>query len=513
MLVKVNGQEVGLPDGSTIKDAIKSTNAPYEKGSVISIIQGTEDFEKHIDKYKLKTSRGSVIIEMVDKAEAHELIKIWKKNYKQFENRRVRWTSSDEVAIGPITTPMEATHDEFFYEEGEVVLSLSGFSSESTHIILIKDNHSSVYGVPANNRGVFARIAGGKRTVLNLEDRDIIKSVEPVVERKSIIKSAAVTDIETPLEDGNQVFTYVMVKPSGESPQSTEHFFSLSENGKVKVDYESNTFAGFYALEGLKKDPELIGPRKRGTVSIRNHGKGVGRAYIYREDRVSTPSHTVIGTVESGMPLLDIAKNGDEISIKTEPERIMTLSMTQKEAEIYLKERGIEHIREGLQSDDALVVRQEPQYTMDIVNDNKIKTFGIDSDNLIKIKFDEKSPRSVWYFKRVSGLLDAPLGSLKVHFAFPGMKVIMFEGNSKEAKGLVPENIPDKCAYKGEIGITNMSKRHTGIIGVRFEDNDEFGPTGEPFNGTNIIGKIIQGFNSLEKFKEGDVVYVAERKS
>lgn len=513
MLVKVNGQEVELPEGSTIKDAIQAVNAPYKEGCVLGVIKGEEEFEKHINKYKIKTNRGSVIIEMVEDDDASKLIDVWKNNYKQFENLHIRWTTSDEVAIGPIQTELEATHDEFFYEEGDVVLSLSGFSSESTHIILIKDNHSSVYGVPDYNKGVFARIAGGRRTVLNLEDRDTIISVEPVIERKSIIKSAAVTDIETQLEEGNQIFTYVLMKPSGDSPQSTEHLFALAEPGKLTVDYESNTFVGFYALQGLKKEPEVVGERKRGTVTLRNSGKGVGKVYIYREDRVSTPSHTVIGNVEEGMHLLDIAKKGDEVTFKIEPERIMTLSMTQKEAELYLKERGVEHIRDGLTDDEAIVVSQEPQFTMDIVKENKVKTLGINIDSLIEVEFNKDAPRSVWYFKKVSGLVDAPLGSLKVHFAFPGMKVTMFKGDSKEAKGLIPENSPQKCVHKGELGITNMSRRHIGIIGVRFEDNDEYGPTGEPFNGTNIIGSIVKGLESLEKFKEGDLVYVAERKS
>jgi UPF0288 family protein (methanogenesis marker protein 3) len=57
-----------------------------------------------------------------------------------------------------------------------------------------------------------------------------------------------------------------------------------------------------------------------------------------------------------------------------------------------------------------------------------------------------------------------------------------------------------------------MSRRQIGVIGVRFENNDEFGPTGEPFQGTNIVGKVVEGIENLEKFKEGDTVYVARRK-
>ena len=57
-----------------------------------------------------------------------------------------------------------------------------------------------------------------------------------------------------------------------------------------------------------------------------------------------------------------------------------------------------------------------------------------------------------------------------------------------------------------------MSKRNIGILGVRFEDNIEFGPTGEPFNATNILGKVVKGLENLEKFKEGETVYVTNKK-
>ncbi len=114
--------------------------------------------------------------------------------------------------------------------------------------------------------------------------------------------------------------------------------------------------------------------------------------------------------------------------------------------------------------------------------------------------------------KKSQDLLDSPVGSLNVMFAFPGMKVMMFKGNPKESKGLIPENNPERCVKAGEIGITNMSRRQIGVVGVRFEDNDEFGPTGEPFQGTNIIGKVVKGIENLEKFKEGETVYVARRK-
>lgn len=510
MLIRVNDQEVELEDGSTIKDAILAANAPYQEGSILTLIQGTEEFESHINKYKIKTDQGSIILQMIENSDSEEIIKLWKTRYKEFANATIRWTSSEELAIGPISTDYEPTREEHQYKEGDVVLSLAGFSKDSTHIIFVKEDHKATYGVPNYNKGIFATVVGGKRTLEKLTNRNVIKSIEPLAERSSLTKSKTITDTNTKLEDGNQIYTYALIEPLNESPESVDHFLALTKDNKIEVSYDTNTFLGFYQLQKIQKTPELIEQRKRGTVTVRNTGAGIGNIYIYREDRVSTPSHTVVANVTNGMEVIDIAKEGDKITVKTNPERIMTLGLTQKEAEEHLKKHNIKQIREGLTDDDALIVEQNPRYTMQIVHDKEVKTLGIKPDKLIEIEFTDKAPRSVWYFKKLTGLLDAPLGSLKVYFAVADMGLVMFKGDESEATGLRPENNPEKY-IGGTIGITNMSRKNVGLIGVRFDDNDEYGPTGEKFNATNIIGKITNGIENLKKIKEGDTVYVIEK--
>ncbi|MGZ7159269.1 MAG: methyl-coenzyme M reductase-associated protein Mmp3 [Methanobacterium sp.] len=507
MFVRINGQETELPEGSTIKDAIEAVNAPYKEGCVLSLIKGKEEIERYVNKYKIKTTKGSIIIELLVN-DAPNLIKTWKDRYKEFESHRIRWTTSNEVSIGPIKSDLTPSRGEHEYKKWDVLLSLSGFTSDSTHVIFSKSKHKAVYGSPEENKGIFARVIGGKRTIYHLDDDDRVNEIKPVIERSSTIKSATITDLNTVVNDGNEIFTYLLVKTEPKSPNSAEHFFALSESGKLQVDYDSNSFVGFYKLQGLQKNPEFIDQRKRGTVTIRNSGNGIGRVYMYREDRVSTPTHTVIGHIGKGIQLLDIADVGDNITVESEPKRIMTLKMTQKEAEEFLSSKGVEQIREGLKDDDAVIVEQDPKYTMDILKEGKVKTRGVNKDEIIYIEIYDTAPRSSWYFQKYTGLIDSPIGSLKVHFAFPGMKVMMFEAKVKDAKGLVPENTPKKCITAGLIGITNMSRRHVGMIGVRLENNDEFGPTGEPFSGTNIVGKVIKGLENLENFKDGDTVYV-----
>ena len=507
MQVKVNEENVDLPDGSTIRDAIEATRAPYIPGCVLGMVQGKEDVERHVNKFNIKTNKGSIIIELLDNA-PENLIKIWKERYSDFAGLSIRWTTSQEVAIGPIVTKMEPTRESYPYNRWDVLFSLSGFTADATHILLSKSKHEATYGSPKENRGVFGRVVGGKRTMMNLTNQDQVLKITPIIERESIIKSAAITNLETQMSPGNQIFTYVLVKPNPKSPQSVEHFYALQKEGKLRINYDSNSFVGFYGLQGLEKPSEYIDQRKRGTITLRNVGRGVGRVYIYREDRVSTPSHNIIGKVDKGIELLDMARYGDDVTVITQPSRIMTLSITQKDAEELLSQIGVKQIREGLQDDQAVVVRQEPHYTMDIIAQGEVKTFGIQAEELVHLELNQPAPNSTWYFKKITGLLDSPVGSLQVHFAFPGMKLLMFKENPQESKGLIPENIPHEKVLAGEIGVTNMSRRHIGMIGVRFEDNNEFGPTGEPFEGTNIIGRVLKGMENLENYKEGDTIYV-----
>ena len=132
------------------------------------------------------------------------------------------------------------------------------------------------------------------------------------------------------------------------------------------------------------------------------------------------------------------------------------------------------------------------------------------NEDLCTIKFVDNAPRSVRYFKYLSGLLENPIGKIKVHFSVPGMHIVIFEGDKKLAKGLVPENNPVDKVIRGQIGITNMASKSAGLIGIRFEDNEEDGPTAESFDATNIIGDITSDYEYLEELKEGVEIYVTE---
>lgn len=508
MLVNINGKDFNLKEGSTIQEAIDISNSYHVPGSIICLIKGKKEFEKNINKYKIKTNIGSIIIEMSDKQEALPLVNIWKEKFNEFADLNIRWSTSNEIAIGPIVTDLTPTKERHEYKDDDVLLSLSSFSNESTHVIFIKNNVSNVYATPHENKGIFAKVVGGRKNIDNLTEKDMIIGIEPIIERNTIVDSSGISDLNTPLEEGNQILTYVSVDINEKSPICVEHLFSLIEDGKLKVDFESNSFLGFNALEGIDKPEEDSTLRNRGTLTVRTEGGGVGKLYIYRENRILSPYHTNVGEVSHGMELIDISKKGDYISIKSEQNRIMTLGKTQKEISTLLESLNIKHIREGLVDDDAIIVEQDPLVTVDIIKEGTLKTKGINKNDIANIEFSDNAPRTKWYFEKLTGLAEKPIGKLKVHFPIPGMKLFMFKGDNKTAKGLIPENNPVKSVEPLMIGITNMARKNVGLIGIRFEENNEFGPTGEPFNGTNIVGKIDIDFDNIKEIKEGEILYV-----
>ena len=510
MLIKINGEEIDVADASTIQDVIDETNAPYTPGSIVCLIKGKKELEKNISKYKIKTNQGSIIIQLDESDEAKPLVDVWKSQYEEFIDLDIRWSTPTEVAIGPIVTDLEPTSDEYKYYEGDVVLSLSSFSNESTHLIMLKDNTTNVYSVPPYNKGIFARIIGGRKTLEKLTDDDKVIGIEPIIERSTTTDSASVSDLSTVLEEGNELFTYISFNIDEDSPVCVEHLFSLIKDNRIKVSFDSESFIGFYDLAGIDKPKEDTTQRTRGTITVRNKGVGVGRLYIYRENRVLTPNHTTVGNIVNGMEIIDIAKENDFITVKAEQQRLMLLNKTQSEATEILSAAGIEHLIDGLIDDDAIIVEQEPKHTIDILKEGQVITKAIKKEDICTIKFVENAPRSVRYFKFLSGLLENPVGKIKVHFAVPGMHIVIFEGDKKLAKGLIPENNPVDKVIRGQIGITNMASKSAGLIGIRFEDNFEFGPTAEGFEATNIIGDITSDYDHLEKLKEGVVVYVTE---
>ncbi len=61
----------------------------------------------------------------------------------------------------------------------------------------------------------------------------------------------------------------------------------------------------------------------------------------------------------------------------------------------------------------------------------------------------------------------------------------------------------------GEIGVTSQAAKYAQMIGVKLNDDSRYGPSGEKFAYTNVIGRVID-LGKLRDIGEGDVVYVTE---
>ena len=54
-------------------------------------------------------------------------------------------------------------------------------------------------------------------------------------------------------------------------------------------------------------------------------------------------------------------------------------------------------------------------------------------------------------------------------------------------------------------------KKLKGAMGVRLEKNDAYGPTGEDFIGTNLIGVIKSNLDLIKTKNKGDIIYLVSR--
>jgi UPF0288 family protein (methanogenesis marker protein 3) len=126
-------------------------------------------------------------------------------------------------------------------------------------------------------------------------------------------------------------------------------------------------------------------PRLEGVVTVRTSGRGLGRIFIYKADRTSNPGHSVVGRVTSGMDMVKLAGAGHLLTVRVSPDRIMLMGATLPQALQDMKNRGIEAEVEGYSGEDAVVVKQDPDTTMSVLKDKKVKLTSIPAKRLVSI--------------------------------------------------------------------------------------------------------------------------------
>jgi putative methanogenesis marker protein 3 len=503
--VFLDGKSVSLGEGATLGDALSQAGSKPAQGAIVGIVKGRGEKSRQTNSYWLNTTKGKIRIELLDTG----LQKIWHDSVGEIEGSTARWASSDAVAFGPFATSLAWQRDAHEYNRWEIALGAAGFESENTQLIFVRKRHTSVYGVPANG-GVFARVVGGKNTLDRLGKEDKITGLEPIVEWEDLTEKMAATDLMLPLADGMEIYTKFEVELIEDAPYGAEFFMALARDGTFKVDSVSSSYI---SSDKLLTEPikfEHREPRLEGIVSVRTSGRGLGRMFIYKADRTSNPGHSVVGRVTAGMDIVKLAQAGHLLTVKIRPDRIMLMGSRLTEALQMLQGRTIEAEVEGYSGEDAVVVNQDPATTMGVLKDKRVKLTSIPSNRLVSIElYDDLAPKTLDYFRHVTGLKERPVGPLPVYFVYENTILFKPVIEATSYKEILPENKPAGPVPAGSIGISNQVAKKIGLAGVKLIDDKRYGPSGEKFEATNIIGRVID-LEKLRDVKDDEIVYVLE---
>ena len=505
MRVFVDGRELELSAGATLAEALGSCGAYIASGAIVGVVKGRGEKSRQTNSYWLNTSKGKLRIELAES----DLLSIWHKSVDRISGSTVRWSSADGVAFGPFSSDISFSRDAQEYNRWEVVLGAAGFDRENTQIIFIRRRHTAAYGTPKEG-GVVGHVVGGKNTLDRLAAGDRIESIEPIVEWQEITEKQATTDLSLPLEEGLEIFTSVEAELNEDAPQGAEFFLALTRDGTLKVDAASSSYISSDQLLGEPMIFENREPRLEGAVTVRTAGRGLGRIFVYKKDRTSNPGHSVVARIRSGMDMIKLAGPGERITIKVRPERIMLLGKSLKEALSQMQSKGIEVQTEGYQGEDAVVVKQEPGATMAILKEKKVVLQAIPSSRMVAVTlFSDQAPKTLDYFRHVTGLKERPLGPLPVFFVYENTLLFKPDVDATSYKELLPENKPTGPVPAGSMAVSNTVSKKMGMVGVKLAEDKRYGPSGEKFEATNIIGRVLEP-EKLRDVKEGETIYIME---
>ncbi len=505
MRVFVDGREIELLPGAKLADALSKCGANPAPGAIVGVVKGRGEKSSQTNSYWLLTTKGKLRIELLD----NDLQKIWHESIDRISGCAARWASADGVAFGPFVSQISFSRDAREYSRWEVVLGAAGFDKENTQIIFVRRRHTAAYGTPKDG-GVLGHIVGGKNTLDRLQAGDRIEGIEPIVEWQDITEKQATQDLTTPLVDGMEIFTTVQAQLQEDSPLGAEFFLAVTRDGTLKVDSVSSSYV---SSDLLLKEPVIFEhrePRLEGAVTVRTSGRGLGRIFVYKQDRTSNPSHSIVARITSGMDMIKLAGPGQSITIKVKPERIMLMGSVLKDAVEQMQSMGIATEVTGYQGEDAVVVRQEPGATMAILKDKAVTLHAVPSSRLVAVKlYSDLAPQTLDYFRHVTGLKERPVGPLPVYFVYENTLLFKPEIDALSYKELLPENKPTGPVPAGSIAVSNQVSKKVGMVGVKTVEDRRYGPSGEKFEATNLIGRVLEP-EKLKDVAEGETIFIKE---
>ncbi len=505
--IHLDGERLETGEGSTLASILSS----HEKGCCVAIIRPAIKEQAKTSSLAITTTAGEVIVEVQGQAAA------FLESPGIVEQLRLHWTDRYATAFGPFPSGIRPQRKPFLYERGDVILGCGGYEPARSYLLFSRVRHSADHGADESG-GIVGKIVSGKAVLDRFSSGDKVTKIEPVMSWADTSRSFTTTDMNLELEDGMQVVTLVKIMAQGYTPQkitteaagSVEHMLLALHAGRFSVGRATSTHILDQRLAGTEDVPrEFRRPRREGTVTVRATGKTAGGVYIYRADVPASLVHSVTGQVVQGIELVKLAKEHDIFSVSVEPVRIDLLGLPFSRAQEICAARGVTLVSDK-QDATRIIVSQEPWTTLDVLAEGSVKVTTAPLEKVIDIALDDAAaPLSCDVFRRVTGLIQHDAGMLPVFFKFDD--VVLFKPTIPPGLKLIPENTPKDEAAAAALAITNDSRKGTGLVGVRLSANKEFGPTSEPFEGTNIIGRVIDT-DKLKKVREKETVYIREVK-
>lgn len=505
--IHLNGKRMELGEGSRLSSVLSD----HPAGCAVGIIRPATQEQTKTANLAIGTTAGEITIEMGGQEAGLP-------GLKDITGKlALHWSDRYAAAFGPFPSSIRPFRKPHVYDRGDVILGCGGYDPQRSYLIFAKTRHSADHGAEESG-GVFGKVVSGRAVLDRFTTGDRVTRIEPVVSWADTSRSFTTTDPDFILEDGMQVVTRVEIIAQGYTPDritteaagSVEHLLLALQSGRFSVGRSSTTHVLDPHLAGEEDlSREYRHPRREGTVTVRNTGKSAGGIYIYREDVPSSPAHNIAGQVVHGIELVKLAKEHDVLAVTVRPERIDLLGRPLATAKAIAAAASVT-LKSDKEEGDRIIVSQEPGTTLDVLNERLVTVTTATVDKVIDIELDDAAaPMSCEVFRRFTGLKEHDAGMMPVFFKFDD--VVLFKPPIAPGAKIQPENQPVDEAPAAALAITNDSRKGAGLVGVRLSANREFGPTSEPFEGTNIIGRVIDT-EKLKKVKERETVYIREVK-
>ncbi len=506
MEIYLDGERIDVPEGTLLGDLLPER----EKRCIVAVIRPVEEEATETETIRIVSTAGEIVVEQSGAG----TYRLPLDDPDFSEHLTLRWADRYSAAFGPFRSSLSPARRPFRYDRGDVVLGCGGYDPNRSYLIFSRMSHTADHGAPAGG-GIVGRVVSGKSVLDRWTEGDRILSFERLRSQADRSRAFTTVDSALPLEDSMHVVSHVRVGLEGlddgvvdtRTARSAEHFLLAVQHGLFSVDRSSSTHIRDEHLVRTKVPAEVTGPRLSGTVTVRTSGRSEGAVYLYTADVPASPGHAVVGRVKRGLELADLAKDGDTLCIRVTPGKFDLVGLTLGEARAVAAGRNI-GITSDDSDDDRVVVDQNPPTTLEVLGAGEVKVTTRPFAQVIGVRLDdEHAPASCGILREVTGLKTHPVGKIPFYFKFEG--VYLFRPSIARGTGIIPENVPEGVVPANTLAMTNDSRKGAGMVGVRTTESSEFGPTSEPFSGTNVIGTVVDP-EKLEGLKEGTMVYIRE---